>query len=127
MVNERAEKAAKVVDSVPDLVVDGPDSGDILLVGWGGTYGHLLTAAGQLREEGKTVSRVHFDYICPLPKNTEAVFSRFKRIIVCELNRGQFAGYLRTMFPQFNYLRCNKVQGQTFLVKDIVEAVSSEL
>ena len=80
-----------------------------------------------MRAAGKTVSRVHFDFIDPLPRNTERVFSGFRRIIVCELNLGQFAGYLKTIFPQFNYLGCNKVQGQTFLVQEIVDAVLAEL
>ena len=112
---------------IPDLVIDGPESGDVLLVGWGGTYGHILSATEELRAAGKTVSRVHFDFIDPLPKNTEKVLSGFRKIIVCELNLGQFAGYLKTIFPQFNYLSCNKVQGQTFLVKEIVDAALSEL
>jgi len=127
MVKERAEKVARVAADIPDLVVDGPESGDVLLVGWGGTYGHILTATEELRAAGKTVSRVHFDFIDPLPKNTEKVLSGFRKIIVCELNLGQFAGYLKTIFPQFNYLSCNKVQGQTFLVKEIVDAALSEL
>lgn len=125
MVRERAEKVARVVADIPDLQIDGPETGEILLVGWGGTFGHILTAAGVLRAEGKTVSRIHFDYICPLPKNTEKVFSGFRKILVCELNSGHFTGYLRTRFPQFNYLQCNKIQGQTFLVRDIVDAVNN--
>lgn len=125
MVEERAEKVARVADVIPDLAVDGPESGEVLLVGWGGTLGHLLSATEELRAAGKTVSRVHFDFINPLPKNTEEVFSAFRKIIICELNRGQFAGYLRTIFPQFDYVGCNKVQGQVFLVKDIIDAVSS--
>lgn len=125
MVRERAEKVARVVADIPDLEIDGPESGDILLVGWGGTYGHILTATEALRAAGETVSRVHFDFINPLPKNTEKVLSGFRKIIVCELNSGQFAGYLRTLYPQFNYLQCNKVQGQTFLVQDIVNAVNN--
>ena len=125
MVREREEKVARVAADIPDLVVDGPQEGDLLLVGWGGTYGHLLTAVDQLRAAGRTVSRVHFDFINPLPKNTAEVFARFRRILVCELNRGQFAAWLRTQLPQFQYLQCNKVQGQTFLVQDIVEAVEN--
>ena len=127
MVRERAEKVARVVADIPDLQIDGPESGEILLVGWGGTFGHILAAADTLRAEGKTVSRIHFDYICPLPKNTEKVFSGFRKILVCELNSGHFAGYLRTRFPQFNYLQCNKIQGQAFLVRDIVDAVNNIL
>lgn len=127
MVRERAEKVARVVADIPDLQIDGPDTGEILLVGWGGTFGHILAAVDTLRAEGKTVSRIHFDYICPLPKNTEKVFSGFRKILVCELNSGHFAGYLKTRFPQFNYLQCNKIQGQAFLVRDIVDAVNNIL
>lgn len=127
MVAERAEKVARVAADIPDLVIDGPETGDVLLVGWGGTYGHILTAVDELRAEGRTVSRVHFDYIDPLPKNTEKVFSGFKKIIVCELNRGQFATWLKGIFPKFDYVLCDKVQGQVFLVREIIDAVKAEL
>ncbi len=122
MVMERAQKVALVAEDIPDLVVDGPQSGELLLVGWGGTYGHLLSAVEELRDSGQEVSLVHFDYINPLPKNTEEVLSAFRKIVVCELNSGQFANYLRTSYPGLNYVKCNKVQGQTFLVKDILDA-----
>jgi len=89
--------------------------------------GHILTAAEELRSRGINVSRVHFDYINPLPKNTREVLSGFKRIIVCELNSGQFEAYLRNCFPEFEYIGCDKVQGQVFLVRDIIGAVAPEL
>ena len=127
MVAERAEKVARVAEDIPDLVIDGPESGDVLLVGWGGTMGHILTAAEELRSRGINVSRVHFDYINPLPKNTREVLSGFKKIIVCELNSGQFEAYLRNCFPGFEYIGCDKVQGQVFLVRDIIGAVAPEL
>ncbi len=127
MVAERAEKVARVAEAIPDLVIDGPESGDVLLVGWGGTMGHILTAAEELRSRGINVSRVHFDYINPLPKNTREVLSGFKKIIVCELNSGQFEAYLRNCFPEFEYIGCDKVQGQVFLVRDIIGAVAPEL
>ena len=123
MVRERAEKVARVAEDLPLLEIDGKSSGEVLLVGWGGTYGHILAAVQELRADGKDVSFVHFDYIDPLPKNTAEVFSGFKKIIVCELNTGQFAAYLRNVLPQYEYLQCNKAQGQTFLVRDIVDSV----
>lgn len=126
MVAERAGKVALVANDIPALSVSGPESGEILLVGWGGTYGHILSAAEVLRGEGKEVSVAHFDFIDPLPSNTADVFAKFRTIIVCELNRGQFAAYLRTVVPGFRYLQCNKVQGQTFLVKDIVDSVNNK-
>jgi 2-oxoglutarate ferredoxin oxidoreductase subunit alpha len=127
MVAERAAKVQKIADFIPGLEVDGPASGKLLVVGWGGTYGHILSAVHELRETGKDVSFAHFDYVMPLPKNTEEVFSRFEKIIVCELNSGQFVNYLRGIFPQFDYLQFNKVQGQPFLVNELVGAINEAL
>ncbi|MBE6244560.1 MAG: 2-oxoacid:acceptor oxidoreductase subunit alpha [Bacteroidales bacterium] len=125
MVRNRATKLAKVADCIPELEVYGQKEADVLLVGWGGTYGHLYTAASQLLEEGKSVGFAQFDYINPLPKNTAEVFSHYKKILVCELNSGQFADYLRAKLPQFKYLQLNKVQGQPFMVHEIVDAVKA--
>ena len=72
-------------------------------------------------------SRVHFDFISPLPGNTFEVLSKFKKVLVCELNSGQFAGYLRAVLPQFSYLQYNKVQGQPFLVSELVDAIKKEI
>jgi len=127
MVRERAEKVERVSRDLPELVVDGPESGDVLVVGWGGTYGHILSAVDELRSEGATISRTHFDFISPLPPNTEKVLSSFGKIIVCELNLGQFTTYLRSKFPQANIIKCNKVQGQNFLVHDLVDAIRKEI
>lgn len=124
MVRERAAKVAAVASMIPELKVEGEESGGILIVGWGGTYGHILSAFEELRNEGRKVSFAHFDFICPLPANTEEVFRRFRRIIVCELNSGQFASYLRSILPGHEYLQCNRIQGQTFLVKDIVDCIN---
>ena len=126
MVSERAGKVERVAMEIPPLTVDGDQSGDILVVGWGGTYGHILTAVEEMRAEGRNISFAHFDYISPLPSNTSEVYSGFRRIIVCELNSGQFAGYLRNRLPGHDYFQCNKVQGQTFLVKDIVDCVTEK-
>ena len=123
----RKAKVDKVVSMVPDLEVCGDDSGDVLLVGWGGTYGHMLSALRELRLEGKNVSLAHFNYIMPLPSNVRAVFSGFKKIIVCELNMGQFASYLRDKEPEFTYHQFNKVQGLPFTVKELKSAVTKLL
>ena len=127
MVNERAEKVARVVSEVPDLTVDGPREGEIAVVGWGGTFGHILSAVSEVRDEGLEVSRIHFDFINPLPANTLEVLSSFKKILVCELNSGQFATYLRSKFPSLNIIGCNKIQGQNFLVHDIVDAIKGQI
>lgn len=127
MVRERAEKVRRVSSMLPMLEVDGSEKGELLVIGWGGTYGHILSAVSQLRKEGREISFAHFDYINPLPSNTEAVFAGFKKIVICELNSGQFADYLRCKLPGFFYRQCNKVQGQTFLAQEIKEALLSEI
>lgn len=125
MVRERAEKVQRVANSLPELeVLYGPKSGKLLVVGWGGTYGHISTA---VKEVGEGVSYVHFDYILPLPKGTEKVLSGFEKILVCELNSGQFAEYLRAKFPHLEIIKCNKIQGQPFLVSELVDAIKKEI
>ncbi len=127
MVAQRAAKVAAVADFIPEQEVIGAAEGELLIVGWGGTFGHLYTAVKELMAEGLSVSLAHFDYINPLPGNTARVFGRFKKIMVCELNSGQFADYLRARLPQFSYLQYNKVQGQPFIVKEIVDAAKNVL
>jgi len=119
MVKLRAEKVCRVENYIPELQLDGAESGDLLVVGWGGTYGSLHTAVKALQEEGHAVSLAHFHYINPMPRNTREVFSRFKQIVVCELNLGQFATLLRSSFPEFPYLQYNKVQGLPFTVFEL--------
>jgi 2-oxoglutarate ferredoxin oxidoreductase subunit alpha len=119
----RAEKVARVADMIPDLEVNGCQQGDVLIVGWGGTFGHLVSAVNELCAEGKSVGLAHFNYINPLPKNSAEVFSKFKKIVVCELNLGQFVAYLRDRLPQFTYDKYNKVQGLPFSVEEIKDKV----
>jgi len=99
----------------------GGVSGELLIIGWGSTYGHLLTAFRELEAEGKKISLAHFRYIRPLPKNTREVLSRFKKIVVCELNLGQFANYLRMNFQEFEFKQYNKIQGLPFTVIELKE------
>lgn len=124
MVAERAEKVRRVVEDIPNQEVLGDQTGDILMVGWGSTRGHLLTALKTLRKEGKKVGMAQFSYINPLPKNTEEVFKRFKKVIVFEINAGQFVSYLRSKFGHINFLQYNKVQGLPFTAVEIVEFVN---
>lgn len=119
MVNVRAAKVAKVAEYLPEQEVFGAQEGELLVVGWGGTYGHLLTAVQEMREEGKDVSLCHISYINPLPRNIVDVFKRYKKIVVCELNMGQLASYLRMEHQQFNYLQFNKYQGLPFTVVEL--------
>ena len=127
MVAERAEKVARIAQDVPLLHVQGEQSGKLLVVGWGGTYGHIASAFHDLRDAGYKVSYTHFDFINPLPKNTREIFSSFEKVLVCELNCGQFADYLRSKFPEFRFEKFNKVQGQPFLVSELVEAIKQYL
>lgn len=124
MVSERARKVELISRDIPQLeILHGPAQGKLLVIGWGGTYGHILSA---VHEVGEGVSYTHFDYINPLPANTEKVFSSFEKVLVCELNSGQFADYLRARFPKVNFIKCNKIQGQPFLVGELVDAINKE-
>jgi 2-oxoglutarate/2-oxoacid ferredoxin oxidoreductase subunit alpha len=119
MVKLRAGKVAKVADRIPEVAVYGEESGDLLVVGWGGTRGYLMTAVRELQSEGYKISLVNFNYINPLPKNVKEVFSKFKKIVVAELNMGQFADYLRSKFQEFTYEQINKIQGLPFTISEI--------
>ncbi|MCX6333469.1 MAG: 2-oxoacid:acceptor oxidoreductase subunit alpha [Bacteroidia bacterium] len=121
MVKFRADKVAKVADRIPDMKVWGEESGDLLLVGWGGTRGYLMTAVRELQAEGYKVSLANFNYINPMPKNVGEIFRKFKKILVAELNMGQFAGYLRMKYQEFSYAQLNKVQGHPFTISEIKE------
>jgi len=121
MVKLREEKVAKVVNDIPELTVFGPETNDLLVVGWGGSYGYLITAVRELLVEGYNVSFVNFNYINPLPANTRETFASFKKIVVCELNTGQFANYLKMKHQEFTYEQINKVQGLPFTVQEIKE------
>lgn len=124
MTDLRDQKVARIADDIPNQEVYGnPEGGDMLVVGWGGTYGHLFTTVKEMRAEGKDISLAQFNYINPLPKNTADVFAKFKKIVVCELNLGQFASYLRSRLPQFNYLQVNKVAGLPFTVVELKEQI----
>ncbi len=119
MVGLRAAKVARVQDFIPKQEVVGGRRGELLVVGWGGTYGHLLTAVRELQRRGEQVSLCHFNFIHPLPRGVREIFSRFRRIVVCELNSGQFAGYLRQQFQEFEFLQYNKIQGLPFTVTEL--------
>ncbi|MFT4754069.1 MAG: 2-oxoglutarate ferredoxin oxidoreductase subunit alpha [Salibacteraceae bacterium] len=114
----REAKVQRVANYIPELELEGAQKGDLLIVGWGGTYGSLLTAGEEVKAGGK-VGLAHFNYIKPLPKNTADIFSRFKKIVVCELNNGQFIKYLRSELPQFDYLGHNKIQGLPFTTSEL--------
>ena len=120
MVDTRAAKVAKVAEDIPVQEVWGDREGDLLVVGWGGTRGHLQTAVEQMREAGDRVSLCHFNYINPLPRGVREIFKGFRRIVVCELNEGQFANYLRQNLQEFTYEQYNKCEGLPFTVAELV-------
>lgn len=119
MVRARQAKIAQIAKQIPDLRVQGNADSDTLLVGWGSTEGHLHAAANDLN-----CALAQFNYICPLPRNTREVLSRYKRIIVCELNTGQFVSYLRSQLPGIEFEQYNEIQGQPFAVERIVNYAS---
>lgn len=119
MVLARKHKIEQIANQIPDVQVQANASSDTVLVGWGSTEGHLHAAADALN-----CALVQFNYICPLPKNTREVLSQYKRIIVCELNTGQFAAYLRSQFPDLNIEQYNEIMGQPFAVERIVSYAS---
>lgn len=126
MVHLRQEKIDKIV--VPDLeVVGDADDADLLIVGFGGTYGHLRAAMEEMRKEGKKVALAHFKYICPLPKNTADVLRKYPTVVVAEQNMGQLAAYLRMKVDGFVPKQFNEVKGQPFVVSELVEAFSKLL
>ncbi len=121
MVELRREKIARIANDIPALEVLCDQEADTLLVGWGGTYGHLRTAAEELCASGTPVAMAHFRYINPLPANTAEVLGRYKKVIVAELNTGMFADYLQAKFPHVRIERINKIQGQPFQTSEIFE------
>ena len=127
MVYARREKVERVADDIPELEVIGCGDADTLLIGWGGTYGHLRTAAEDLVKEGYKIDFAHFRYINPLPRNTHDVLSRYKTVICAELNTGQFADFLQSRNPGLQIKRINKIQGQPFLISEVVAGVKEIL
>ncbi len=128
MTKIREEKIARIAKRIPEQTVTGAQSGRLLIVGWGSSHGAISTAVSELLEGGEEhIGFTHFNYINPLPQNTEEIFSKFDEIIVCELNNGQFANYLRTKLPQFSYKQFNKVKGQPFFTSEIKAEIINAL
>ena len=122
MTTIRSEKIERVRFNIPDLETEFAVEGDLLVIGWGGTYGSLHSAVKQMNDEGyKNVGFAHFNYINPMPKNTEAILSKFKKILVCELNSGQFDSVLKIKHSRFEFLHFNKVQGLPFANDDLIQ------
>ena len=121
MTRLRQQKIANI--QVPDLEVDGDAAdADLLIVGFGSTYGHLHSAMDELRQKGYKVAQAHFKYLNPLPKNTAEVLSKYNKVVVAEQNMGQLAGYLRMKVDGFVPYQFNQVKGQPFVVEELVNA-----
>ena len=127
MTRTRAAKVALVADELPTPEVMGEKDADVLVIGWGGTRGHLQTAVSELQQEGKSISLLHFNYLNPMPHGVEELLKGHKKIVVCELNEGQFASYLRQMFHNYTFEQYNKTEGQPFTIVELKDKFNSLL
>lgn len=121
MVQTRQGKIDKIADYIPEVEVLGDQDADLLIVGWGGTFGHLHEAMDILRQNGHKIGLAHFRFINPLPKNTEQILKHYPNVVVAEQNNGQFASYLRSKINDFNPHKFNRIKGQPFVVSRLVE------
>ncbi|MFT5352064.1 MAG: 2-oxoglutarate ferredoxin oxidoreductase subunit alpha, partial [Gammaproteobacteria bacterium] len=122
MVKIRAQKVAGIVNDIPDLVVHGPESGDLLVLGWGSTMGACRTAVEHAQEKGLSVSGAHLRYLNPFPKNLGAVLNNFKQVLLPELNLGQLRMMIRAEYL-VDVIGLNKVQGQPLLTSEIEDKI----
>ncbi len=118
MIKIREKKIQNMVKSIPDLEIEGDEDADIILIGWGGTYGAIKEAVNHVRRKGYKVAQAHFKYIKPLPKNTEEVLRKYKYVLLPEINMGQFAKFLKSEFI-LQIIQFNIVRGLPFRVGDI--------
>jgi 2-oxoglutarate ferredoxin oxidoreductase subunit alpha len=125
MVKTRAQKIANIAYEIPELAVSGPPEGDLLVIGWGGTYGAIASAVQRAQRKGLKVAQAHLRYLNPMPRNTADVLKRYKKVLVPELNAGQLRLLLRGIFL-VDAVGLNKIQGRPFLVSEI-EAKIEEL
>jgi 2-oxoglutarate ferredoxin oxidoreductase subunit alpha len=126
MVRTRAKKIANVAETIPPLEVFGPQSGELLVIGWGGTYGTIRSAVERAQRKGQSVAQAHLRYLNPMPKNTGEVLRRFKKVLVPELNSGQLLLLLRAAYL-VDAVGLNKVQGKPFLVSEIEAKIEEML
>lgn len=122
MIDIRQNKIERIADFIPEQEVMGDKDAETLIVGWGGTYGHLLEATLHLQDSGKKVAFTQFRHISPLPKNTHDLLKGYKKVIVAEQNSGQFAAYLSSKFQDLsNIHKFNRIEGQPFKVSELVK------
>jgi 2-oxoglutarate ferredoxin oxidoreductase subunit alpha len=123
MVKTRAQKIRNVVEDVPDLAVEGPQQGEVLLLSWGGTYGSVRTAAEELRAAGKSVGHAHLRWMNPMPKNLGAILKSFKKVLIPEVNDGQLAFVIRGHFPGVDPVQFNRINGKAIRVSELKQKV----
>jgi 2-oxoglutarate ferredoxin oxidoreductase subunit alpha len=123
MVEARAKKVEYVSKCIPLMKVEGDPNANLLVIGWGSTHGHLQSAVNMLNEQGKKCALLHFNYISPMPRNAEDIIRSYKKVIVCELNSGQLASYLRTKVQGVYFSQYNKIEGQPFSINELVKNI----
>jgi 2-oxoglutarate ferredoxin oxidoreductase subunit alpha len=126
MTNLRAAKIAGIAESIPLQETYGADDAELLVVGWGGTYGHLRMAVDEAVKKGQKVAGMHLRYLNPMPKNVGEILRRYPKILVPELNLGQLRLLLRSQFL-VDAQGLNKVAGQPFLVREISARIDEML
>ncbi len=122
----RQEKIARIADDIPELDVYGPERGDLLIVGWGSTYGAIRSAVERLQAEGQQVAHGHLRHLNPLPRNTEAVLRSYRAVLLPEVNLGQLSMLLRARFL-IDIRGYNKVRGKPFRIAEIYQEAESIL
>ncbi len=127
MTRLRREKVERLANRIPEQTIEGEKDADLLVVSWGGTLGTVSSAVKALQAQGKSIALAHFNYISPLPRNTKEILEGHKRIVVCELNEGQFVNYLRGKFDHLSFRQYNKVQGLPFTVSELVDFFKQSL
>ncbi len=123
MTNIRAQKVANAAQLLPPQHVDGPQSGELLVVSWGGTYGACLTAVHEARKEGRSVAHAHIRYLNPFPSNLGEILSRYEKVLIPELNLGQLRMLIRSRYL-IDAVGLNKVKGKPFTVHELVEKIN---
>ncbi len=126
MVNTRARKVAGIALDIPEQVVRGPETGKLLVLSWGGTYGACATAVREVQELGGSVAHAHLRYLNPFPRNLGDLLKRYERVLIPELNLGQLRLLIRGMFL-VDAIGLNKVQGKPFFVIEVVEKIQELL
>jgi 2-oxoglutarate ferredoxin oxidoreductase subunit alpha len=126
MVRLRAEKIQRIADDIPDVTVEGPAKGDLLLLGWGSTYGAITSAAREARGRGKSVASAHLRHLNPFPKNLGEILKHYRRVLIPEMNLGQLALLIRGKYL-VDAISLTKVEGQPFKISEISERINEIL